>query len=65
MVYLKVASLSYRFMDVFSKSGLLFPLTLAASIISSMLIWQTNCKFLQSIFKAHRWMVNMFKFLKI
>jgi hypothetical protein len=33
MVYLQVESLSYRFMDVFSRRRLLFPLTLVESTI--------------------------------
>lgn len=53
-----------HFMDVFSKSRLLFPLTLAAIIISSMSIWQKNCKFFQST-QVDGGNVQVFKDLKI
>jgi hypothetical protein len=55
----------YGFMDVFNNRRSLLLLTLVASIISSMFTWLKECKFLQSIFKAHGLRVRMFNFLNI
>jgi hypothetical protein len=64
-VYFHVATLYYRFRDVFRNKISLFLLTLVAFIILSMFSWLIYCKFLQRIFKAHKLRVKVFKFLNI